>query len=215
MIYHCVSSQSPSPLEAMLTGVILIHYHLLAVWTTAETSISVMVVAAMALAPLLRKVGPTITDKIKKLGILPRWRTGIGREEQLLSTGRKSDRLRGKYSEGDETDELPMPKPTAKWFMWPVDLDVNSMSVTTMTETTTSMTQKTISSSRNSGTNGKSTRSTRSTWEKSRLVTQTSKEPVRPEMVSRGTQTLGRVVVEMDPEGLPYGSRLVDTSSAE
>lgn len=172
-----------------------------------------MVVAAMALAPLLRKVGPAITDNLKKLRIRPRWRLRVVREEQLLPVQRKMEQLGGKYSDGDETDGLPMPKPTATWFMWPVDLDVNSMSVTTtVTETNTNVTQKLVSS-RQSVTTGKST-SSRSIWEKSRLVTQIKKEPVKPEMVSRGTQTLGRVVVEMDPEGLPYGSSLVDSSPA-
>ncbi|KAJ4419656.1 hypothetical protein N0V82_004851 [Gnomoniopsis sp. IMI 355080] len=183
----------------------------LAVWTTVETSISVMVVAAMALAPLLRKVGPNITDKITKLRFVPKWRLGVIREEQLLPTGRRLNHLGGKFSDGDDTDELPMPKPTAMWSMWPVDLDVNSMSVTTMTETNTIATQKLVSSSRKSMTTGKSS-SSRSIWERSRLVTQVTKEPVQPEMVSRGTQTLGRVVVELDPEGLPFGSRLVDDS---
>lgn len=170
-----------------------------------------MVVAAMALAPLLRKVGPTITDNLKKLRCVPKWRLRVIIEEQLLPTGRKSDQLGGKYTDGDETDELPMPKPTAMWAMWPVDLDVNSMSVTTMTETNTIVTQNLASSSRKSTTTGKSS-ANRSIWEKSRLVTQVRKEIVRPEMVSRGTQTLGRVVVELDPEGLPFGTHLADDS---
>lgn len=173
-----------------------------------------MVVAAMALAPLLRKVGPAITDNLKKLRIRPKWRLRVVREEQLLPVQRKIEQLGGKYSDGDETDGLPMPKPTAMWFMWPVDLDVNSMSVTTtLTETNTNVTQKMVSSSRQSVITGKST-SSRSIWEKSRLATQVRKESEKPEMVSRGTQTLGRVVVEMDPEGLPYGSSLVDSSPA-
>ncbi|KAJ4386649.1 hypothetical protein N0V93_009547 [Gnomoniopsis smithogilvyi] len=183
----------------------------LAVWTTAETSVSVMVVATMALAPLLRKVGPTITDHLKKLFILPKWTLGIIGEEQLLPTGRKSDQLVGKYSDGDDTDGLPMPKPTAMWSMWPVDLDVNSMSVTTMTEANADATQKRTPSSRKPGIIGSSA-SSRSVWQKCRLAAHGRKEPGQPEMVSRGTQTLGRVVVELDPEGLPYGSSLVDTS---
>lgn len=171
-----------------------------------------MVVAAMALAPLLRKVGPAITDNLKKLNILPKWRLRVVREEQLLPIQRKTDQLGGKYSDGDETDGLPMPKPTAMWSMWPVDLDINSMSVTTtVTETNTNASRKMISSSRKSVATGKSS-SNRSIWEKSRLAAQIGKESVKPEMVSRGTQTLGRVVVEMDPEGLPYGASLADSS---
>lgn len=173
-----------------------------------------MVVAAMALAPLLRKVGPAITDNFKKLKFLPKWRLRVIREEQLLPVQRKTEQLGGKYSDGDETDGLPMPKPTRAWSMWPVDLDVNSMSVTTtVTEINTNASQKMISSSHKSVTTAKSSMN-RSIWEKSRVVTQIGKEPVKPEMVSRGTQTLGRVVVEMDPEGLPYGASLADSSPA-
>lgn len=187
---------------------------MLAVWTTAETSISVMVVAAMALAPLLRKIGPTITDNLRRLKVVPKWRLRLFREEQLLPTRHKSEQIFGKHLDGDDSDELPMPKPTAMWHMWPVDLDVNSMSVTTVTETSTSRTQKMMSSSsRKSVSTGKSTWG-RSMWEKSCSGTQMREESFQPQMVSRGTQTLGRVVVELDPDGLPYGASLVDWSPA-
>lgn len=160
----------------------------------------------MALAPLLRNVGPSITGKLKKLKFTPKWRLGAVKEERLLPMQQKSGQRGGKHLDGDDTDELPMPKPTAMWYKWPVDLDVNSMSVTTMTETGTNVAQKTNSSIQRLTSTGNLTW-TRSIWDKIRLATQVKREPERPEMVSSGTQTLGRVVVELDPEGWPYGSR--------
>ncbi|CAN8100598.1 unnamed protein product [Discula destructiva] len=185
------------------------------VWTTAEISISVMVVATMAFAPLLRKVGVTITSNCKKLKAMkatPKWRLRLVREDQLLPSQQpRHNRIHVYRPSGDVVDELPMPKPTAMWHKWPVDLDVTSMSVTTLTTTTeAASTQRTTVSSttRSTSTGGRSTRS-RSIWDSRRTVTRVreDEELVWPEMVSRGTQTLGRVMVELDPDGLPYGAR--------
>lgn len=130
----------------------------------------------------------------------------------------------------NEDDDHSMPKPTAVWQQWPVDLDLSSMSVTTSTNTTgrgssmgrgggasnefyqhhPSKQRWTGSTSGSASTGGRSTGG-RSMWDSRRMVTQVREEQdiaVRPEMVSHGTQTLGRVVVEMDLEGLPYGARL-------
>lgn len=154
--------------------------HGLAVWTTVEMCISIMVVSLMAMRPLLRRFGQAVTKTISKI-------KGSSTEERY-----KEPRL--PFHEGDMSDEkAPLPYNTDRWWKWPVDLDVNTMSVTTQTGSTG--TQRT----------GVSTHiSTR--------ASQLSHTATRHDTGGRGLLSSEEpphaldVVVDSDPEGLPYGA---------
>lgn len=192
-----------------------------------------IVAATMAFAPLLRRIGPSLTDSLEKIKTLPTWRLKLVRkgDEDLLPSSQHQSYPRPKGEKqqqyDDDDDELPMPKPTAMWHNWPVDLDVNSMSVTTTTVGSRAVTKTTVSTSTRTSTTV--TGGSRTTWSRSAVggttrggggisATQVVVEdplegalpwpPREMMMVSHGTQTLGRVVVEMDLQGLPYGARL-------
>lgn len=105
-------------------------------------------------------------------------------------------------SSGD--DDLPMPKATAAWWRWPVDLNVNDMSVTTIADGTATDRTKASTQRSKRSTNAGNGSWDRSLWESRVGLTQMKEES--SQMVSRGTQTLGRITVEFDPEGMPYGA---------
>ncbi|KAK7729304.1 hypothetical protein SLS63_006177 [Diaporthe eres] len=95
----------------------------LSVWTTVEMCISVMVVSLMAMRPLLRRFGQAVTKTISRI--------------KKDSTDQRNKEPRLPSHEGDMSyEKAPLPYNTDRWWKWPVDLDVNSMSVTTQSGST-------------------------------------------------------------------------------
>lgn len=150
-----------------------------------------MVVSLMAMRPLLRRFGQAVTKTISKI--------------RKDSTDPRHKEPRLPSNEGDMSDEkAPLPYNTDRWWKWPVDLDVNSMSVTTKSGSTG--TQRT----------GVSTRLSTRASQMSRNATRhdaagtglrLSEEPLGlVEMDTQEVQMLGNVVIDSDHEGLPYGA---------
>lgn len=157
--------------------------HVLAVWTTVEMCISIMVVSLMAMRPLLRRFGHAVTKTISKIkkdsAGLPYKEPRPPSQEEVM---------------GEE--KAPLPYNTDRWWKWPVDLDVNSMSVTTK--------------SGSAGTQGTGVSTQMSTG-----ASQLSHGAARHDLLieepmnlleadSEEAQTLGNVVIDSEHEGLPY-----------
>lgn len=107
--------------------------------------------------------------------------------------------------EGDMSDEkAPLPYNTDRWWKWPVDLDINSMSVTT--QTGSAGTQRTgMSTQISTRASQLSHNATRHDTAGTGLLL--SEEPQGPlEMDAQEVQMLGNVVIDSDHEGLPYGA---------
>ncbi|KAK2609475.1 hypothetical protein N8I77_002972 [Diaporthe amygdali] len=163
----------------------------LSVWTTVEMSISVMVVSLMAMRPLLRRFGHVVTKTISKI-------KGVPTEQR-----HKEPRLPSHEQDMSE-EKAPLPYNTDRWWKWPVDLDVNSMSVTT--KSGSAGTQRTGVSTRISA---RASQLSQNTTRKDSgvLGTRLMEEPQGLlEMDAQEVQTLGNVVVDSDTEGLPYGA---------
>lgn len=162
-----------------------------AVWTTVEMCISVMVVSLMAMRPLLRRFGQAVTKTISKI--------------KKDSTDQQNKEPRLPFHEGDLSDEkAPLPYNTDRWWKWPVDLDVNSMSVTTKTGSTG--TQRTNMSTQISMRASQMSHSaTRyDTGGRGLLLSEDPPSPL--EMDAREIQMPENEVIETDHEGLPYGA---------
>lgn len=163
----------------------------LAVWTTVEMCISIMVVSLMAMRPLLRRFGHAVTKTISKIR---KDSTEQRYKEPRLSF---NDQYMGE-------EKVPLPYNTDRWWKWPVDLDVNGMSVTTKSGNTG--TQRTGMSTQNS------TRASQLSHNVTRHETAgtrlgLSEEPLGLlEMDAQEVQTLGHVVIDSDHKGLPYGA---------
>ncbi|KAL1869631.1 hypothetical protein Daus18300_005486 [Diaporthe australafricana] len=164
----------------------------LSVWTTVEMSISVMVVSLMAMRPLLRRFGHAVTKTISKIKTTPR--------EQLYEEPSFPSHEQAMMVE----DKVPLPYNTDRWWKWPVDLDVNSMSVTTMSGSTG--TQQTNGSTQGSSRASQLSRNV-SRHDNARTGLRLSEEPLGPlQMDRQEVRALGNVVVDSDREGLPYGA---------
>lgn len=153
--------------------------HGLAVWTTVEMCISIMVVSLMAMRPLLRRFGQAVTKTISKI-------------KKGSTEGYKEPRL--PFHEGDMSNEKsPLPYNTDRWWKWPVDLDVNTMSVTTQTGST-------------------GTPRTGVSTHISTRASQLSHTAIRQDAGGRGLLLSEEppngldMVVDSDQEGLPYGA---------
>lgn len=85
--------------------------------------ISVMVVSLMAMRPLLRRFGQAVTKTISKI------------KKSSTEESHKEPRL-PLHEEEMSDEKAPLPYNTDRWWKWPVDLDINSMSVTTKSGST-------------------------------------------------------------------------------
>lgn len=166
-------------------------YHSAAVWTTVEMCISVMVVSLMAMRPLLRRFGQAVTKTISKI--------------KKDSTDQQNKEPRLPFHEGDMSDEkAPLPYNTDRWWKWPVDLDVNSMSVTTKTGSTG--TQRTNMSTQISTKASQMSRSATRHDPGGRGLLLSEEPPSPLEMDTREIQMPENEVLDTDHEGLPYGA---------
>lgn len=150
-----------------------------------------MVVSLMAMRPLLRRFGHAVTKTISKI--------------KKDSTGLPYKEPRPPSQEGVMGEEkAPLPYNTDRWWKWPVDLDVNTMSVTTKSGSTG--TQRTdVSTRMSTGVSQLSHGATGHDATGTRL--RLSEEPMNLlEADSEEAQTLGNVVIDRDLEGLPYGA---------
>ncbi|KAI3393297.1 hypothetical protein diail_4479 [Diaporthe ilicicola] len=164
----------------------------LSVWTTVEMAISVMVVSLMAMRPLLRRFGKAVSKTLSKIRTTPR----EPRYKEPILPSHEQDMM--------VQEKVPLPYNTDRWWKWPVDLDINSMSVTTTSGS--AGTQRT----------GFSTQGSSRTPHLSHNVSRhdaagkggrLSEEPLGPlGMDTQEVQLPGNVVVDSDREGLPYGA---------
>ncbi|KAL2276072.1 hypothetical protein FJTKL_01358 [Diaporthe vaccinii] len=160
----------------------------LSVWTTVEMSISVMVVSLMAMRPLLRRFGQAVTKTISRI--------------KKDSTDQRNKEPRLPSHERDMSDEkAPLPYNTDRWWKWPVDLDANTMSVTT--QSGSMGTQRTgMSTQISTRASQISRKATRHDTAGTGLLLR--EEPPGPlEMDAKEVQMLGNVVIDSDHEGLP------------
>lgn len=164
-----------------------------AVWTTVEMCISVMVVSLMAMRPLLRRFGHAVTKTISKIRKDP--------TEQRY----KEPRLPSHEQDMSE-EKVPLPYNTDRWWKWPVDLDVNSMSVTTKSGS--------VGTQRTAMSTAMSTKASQLSQNVTRhdaagTGLRLSEEPLGPlEMDAQEVevQTLRNMVIDSEHEGLPYGA---------
>lgn len=150
-----------------------------------------MVVSLMAMRPLLRRFGQAVTKTISRI--------------KKDSTDQRNKEPRLPSNEGDLSDEkAPLPYNTDRWWKWPVDLDVNTMSVTTQSGSTG--TQRTgLSTQISTRASHLSHNATRQDTAGTGLLL--SEEPLGPlEMDAQEVQMLGNVVIDSDHEDLPYGA---------
>ncbi|KAG8158084.1 hypothetical protein KVR01_011845 [Diaporthe batatas] len=173
----------------------------LSVWTTVEMCISVMVVSLMAMRPLLRRFGHAVTKTISKM-------TGDSSQQRY-----KEPRLPSYNEDIELGDKEPLPYNTDRWWKWPVNLDVNTMSVTTTTQSGSSRTQRTGTSTQRTGTSTRmSTKASHLSRNGTRHGTsgtglRLSEEPMGLlEMDTREVHVYENLVIDSDQEGLPYGA---------
>lgn len=105
--------------------------------------------------------------------------SGITKVTSRTWESTKSDAPRAHQQHPDEEDPdgLAMPEPTEMWYMWPVDLDLNKMSVTTTTDTVGMGIQETESSTQRSSSAARMSRSVLTpACESHVMVTQAEKE---------------------------------------
>lgn len=166
----------------------------LSVWTTVEMCISIMVVSLMAMRPLLRRFGHAVTKTISRI------------KKDSSEQRYKEPRLPSYDGDVEMGEKEPLPYNTDRWWKWPVNLDVNTMSVTTTTQSGSMGTQRTGTSSRMST---KASRLSRNATrhDASRTGLRLSEEPLGLlEMDTREVPIENLLVIDSDQEGLPYGA---------
>lgn len=153
-----------------------------------------MVVSLMAMRPLLRKFGHVVTKTISKI------------KNDSSEQRYKEPRLPSYNGQGDVSEKLPLPYNTDRWWKWPVDVEVDSMAVTTTTKSGSVGTQRTgVSTQMSTRASRLSRNATR--HETSGTGLRLSEEPLGLlEMDTREVQLDGNIVIDSDQEGLPYGA---------
>ncbi|KAH8751605.1 hypothetical protein F5883DRAFT_207659 [Diaporthe sp. PMI_573] len=166
----------------------------LSVWTTVEMCISIMVVSLVAMRPLLRRFGHAMTKTISKI-------RKDSREQRY-----KEPRLPS-YIGGDMSEEkTPLPYNTDRWWKWPVDLDINTMSVTTTTKSGSVGTQRTGMSTKMSTRGSRMSRNA-TKHDTGGAMLRSSEEPLGlMEMDAQEVHVDNNLVIDNDQEGLPYGA---------
>lgn len=165
-----------------------------AVWTTVELAVSIMVVSLMAMRPLLRKFGHLVTKTISRI------------KNDSTEQRYKEPRLPSYNGQGDVSEKLPLPYNTDRWWKWPVDVEVDSMAVTTTTKSGSVGTQRTGASMQMSTRASLLSRNA-TRHEASGTGLLLSEEPLGVlEMDTREVQLDSNLVIDSDQEGLPYGA---------
>jgi hypothetical protein len=166
-----------------------------------------MVVSLMAMRPLLRRFGHAVSKSFSKF------------RRDSRDPGNKEPRLPSHNGQvGASEDETPLPCNTDRWWKWPVDLDVNLMTVSTKSGSTgtqrtrmsTQMSRKASQMSRKATRHDAGGKGNGKGGGKSKSKGDGRRESEEPldwmEMDAQEVRLDDSLVLDSDTEGLPYGA---------